>query len=166
MTRLGYIQIEFDQNFKDSLHKWAAESIVPNDYTFGEINGEKIGGLVVDDAHITVCYGIPLNSSYEKQIREELTNITPPMVQIDHSDCFHIREHRTKIIYLAIADTFGSLQDIHDRFKKYLSTDLQTLHPFIPHITIGYVSEDFDEKKLMYNGLKEVRSARIEYYSH
>ncbi len=164
MTNFGYIQIEFDLNFKESLHKWCDKYIDPSNYIFGEINGENIGGLVVDDAHITVCYGIPVDTSYKEQIIKEVANIVSPIIKIGGIGCFRIKEHHAKIIYLSIEDDSETLKFMNDQFKKYISPNLKTMQSFVPHITIGYVSENFDEKKLIYDGLKEIQSTKIKYY--
>lgn len=165
MNKFGYIQIEFGLDFKESLRKWCDKYIDPSDYIFGEINGENIGGIVVDDAHITACYGIPLDIQCKEQIINEVENTFLPIIKISSIGCFHLKEHRAKIIYLLIDDDSGMLEIMNNQFKKYVSSKLQTIKPFIPHISIGYVSENFDEKKLTYDGLNEVQPTKIKYYS-
>jgi hypothetical protein len=66
MANFGYIQIEFEDGFKDSLAEWSKKSIDPKYLIYGEVDGKSIGGFVAQDAHITLIYGIPENTKYSE----------------------------------------------------------------------------------------------------
>lgn len=163
MAEFGYIQIEFDLNFRKSLQKWCEDIISPHDCVFGVIDGEEIGGIVANKAHITICYGIAGSILIDNQINKEIKKIILPNIRIKNIGYFSVPDYHAKIIYLSICDD-EILKSINEQFKKYISPKLKEIKPFIPHITLAYVSESFVNEKLSYQGQKVLFPVSIKYY--
>jgi 2'-5' RNA ligase len=165
MANFGYIQIEFENKFKESLVEWSKKSIDSKYLTYGEIDGKSIGGFVIQDAHITLVYGIPSDTEYSEEIQQEVQKIILPKIRISGIKSFYIKEYGAKILYLLIDDENGDLEKIHKKFEKFISEELKQAQPlFVPHIAIAYVSESFDENSLMYDGQSEIQNIGVKYY--
>lgn len=165
MSNFGYIQIEFEDEFKKLLVEWSNKSIDKKSLIYGEINGEQMGGLVAQDAHVTLIYGVPIDTEYSEEIQQEIKKIVLPKIKISGVSCFHIKEYGAKVLYLSINDDSGVLKQIHEKFRKFISEELQQNQPqFVPHIAIAYVSESFNEQALIYGGPYEIHTTSIKYY--
>jgi 2'-5' RNA ligase len=165
MSNFGYIQVEFGDEFKEELSEWSKKSIDQKYLIYSEINGETIGGLVTHDAHITLVYGIQLNSKHSEEIQKEVQKIKLSQIKISGIKCFILKQFGAKILYLSIDDANDVLEQIHEKFKKFISEEIrQNQPPFVPHIAIAYVSEDFDEQTLIYGGPSEIQVVNVRFY--
>jgi 2'-5' RNA ligase len=163
MSNFGYIQIDFSDGFKNSLAEWVRKSIDPKYFVYGKTNGELIGGIVTKDAHITLNYGIPTDTENSDKIQQEIKLITPPKIIISGIKSFNISQYHAKILYLSIEDKNATLENIHKIFEKFIPIKLRNLSQFVPHISIAYVSDDFDEYSLLYNGPREVQAVNVTF---
>jgi 2'-5' RNA ligase len=167
MANFGYIQIEFEDEFKESLAEWSKKSIDPRYLIYSEIDGESIGGFVAQDAHITLVYGIPADTKYSEEIQQEVQKIILPKIKISGIKCFNVKQYGAKILYLSIDDDNGVLRQIHEKFERFISEELrQNQPPFVPHVAIAYVSENFNENSLIYSGQGEMRGVNVKYYKN
>lgn len=164
MSKFGYIQIEFEDEFKKSLAEWSKKSIESKYLIYGDIDGERIGGIVSQDAHITLIYGIPKDLDNTETIRQEIQNITLPKINISEVKCFHLEQYHAKILYLSINDENKILEQLHEKFKKFITNESPHQPPFIPHIAIAYVSENFNEQSMLYNGPTEIDFMKLKYH--
>lgn len=165
MANFGYIQIEFEDEFKNSLSEWSKKSIDSKYLIYGEINGKSVGGFVVQDAHLTLIYGIPTDTGHSEEIQKEIQKIILPKIKISGIKCFNVKQYSAKILYLSIDDENGVLNQIHEKLGRFISEEFeQNQPPFVPHIAIAYVSEDFDENLLIYDGKNETQNVSVKYY--
>lgn len=163
MEKYGYIQIEFNKKTKKLLQEWSNKNIDHNDLMFCEINGEKIGGIVVKDAHMTICYGIPADSHF-LEIRKEIKKINLPAIKVRGIDFFDIKEYNTKILYFLIDDSKKILKSLNKSLQKFVSKDLKDKKDFVPHVTIAYMSNKFNIKKLKDKRFPELSPTGIKFY--
>jgi len=165
MSDFGYIQIEFDYDFKKSLLEWSQKSIDSKYLICGETDGKSIGGLVAQNAHITLAYGIPVDTDKSEEIYEEVQKVVCPKIKISGIKYFSLKQYGAKILYLSIDDENNVLAQIHEKLKKFISEELQNTQPiFVPHIAIAYVSEDFNERELIYDNSHDIKNVGIKYH--
>jgi len=158
----GYVAVTISPEAVKALADWSIKAIPEENLFWSEVNGKKEGGNVIDDAHLTLFFGLNDELINKKEIEELIKTLSLSELEIVGVKAFPVPQIKCKILYFIVNDDKGLLQRIHDEFLKMPHYE-EDQKPFKPHITIAYVKESFNEKGIEYNGLNKVTIKGIEY---
>ncbi len=156
--KIGYVALDFDDSAKQKIIAWAEQ--YADRFIFAVVDGKREGGNMTEKLHLTLFYGFDHEHIDQSAISDFLVVNPIDCVEIGGVGFFALPDHRAKIMFLKVKDD-GNLTKIHEDLKQFAHLDGVSLK-FLPHITIGYVGEDFDDGKLVYDGpmVLEVSSAQ------
>jgi|SRR3989344_3674478 len=162
MNKKGYIAVNIKDNEIKRLINWVKKVVQEKDLVYSEINGKKEGGNVIGDAHLTLFFGLKDSIIDKKEIEKILKKLNIKHLEITGVNSFPVKEIKAKILYFSIKDTHKKLEKNNNIFLN-LPHYKKDQHTFTPHITIAYVKDTFDEKKMSFNLEKKLLVKNIEY---
>lgn len=160
---IGYVAAIFSAETRDRLDMWVRNAI-PNDMLFTmKVNGTLEGGNVARKAHLTIFFGINDQSADKNGLSKLIHAIAISDLIVRGVSSFKIPNIPCKTLHLVIDDHTGELQRAHDKFLVVPHFEDCQEPRFVPHITLAYVKDDFDERKLQDSYIQKLHVKEIAY---
>lgn len=161
----GYISVVIQDEFIKHLLVWSETAIPKEVILQQEIDGKLEGGNVLSEAHLTLFFGLDDQLANKNKIREFIDSVNLKELRIDGIKVFHMPQMKCKILYFAVEDKGGSLRSVNNKFLE-LPHFKEDQKPFVPHITIAYVKDSFNESSISYDGPVIFPVKSVEYIKH
>ena len=162
--KIGYVALEFGEDFKQEIMKWSSQ-IGESDLVTAIIDGKAEGGNVTDKLHLTLFYGLDENTLDQDKLSKFITTLPKLMIRVTGIGTFPQDVFACKAIYLEVSDDSGELQTIHEWLKKFPHFSKYQKYDYKPHITIAYVTTGFDINLLTNDFPKNLSVKAITHFS-
>ncbi len=161
--KIGYVVAILSQAARESLGSWVRATIPDEALFTTEINGVLEGGNVAQKSHLTLFFGINGDVVDRRTVEGLLNSIIVPDLKVKGIDSFKIPNVPCKILHLTIDDSDGQLRAVHDLFSTLPHLEDKQEPDYVPHITLAYVKNSFNEHLIKYNGLNKLKVQEIAY---
>lgn len=159
---IGYITIEFNQEFKDQLKKWSLANIPDSEIVEAEISGKKEGGNVSADAHLTLFYGFDDDNINREKLHEYINSLNLQELQIAGIGFFPVPQYSCKVLYLKVLDEDRKLENIYNFLKRFPHFKKFQIEGFAPHVTIAYIKDGYKPPEFL-STMKKIQVREIKY---
>lgn len=164
-SKIGYVSADLVPETIQSLTEWSNKYIPQKSLFTMEMGGKVEGGNVMDDAHLTLFFGIDEQNLDHKKLQDYLSSLDVKTLKIECVNTFETPQQGCKIIYLKVSNQKNKLSSIHNDILKFPHfKELQNLN-FVPHITIAFVKEEFDERSIPLDNISELNVRGIFYHT-
>lgn len=161
--KVGYVAAILSQEARELLDAWVRK-IIPDKALFtAEINGVLEGGNVARKAHLTLFFGIDDDVIKKRVVKKLIDSIVVPELKVREINSFKISNIPCKILHLVVDDSDGKLQAIHNLLSTLPHFADKQEPNFVPHITLAYVKDSFDEHSLRCDNLGKLKVKEVVY---
>ncbi len=141
--KIGYVMLDFLDRDKQKVKNYFKDFIDEKYYFYAKVNGKNKGGLVLDEMHLTLFYGLDDKKFNEKVLDEIKIND----IKLGKLELFYIKEFQCNALVLKINDKKQELKAIHNILGEFdVLREKNNKFKFNPHITIAYVKKGFEVK--------------------
>lgn len=160
---VGYVAAFLESTTTTQLTRWAEKSLVKSKLFVRQQPGEKQeGGIVTTKAHVTLFFGLNEKIINHQQLTDYLNNLQLKPITVKSWGLFATPEPRCQILHLLLDDEDGVLTRIHETLAQFPHYP-QLKQRFTPHLTVAYVTSDYNLSELPPPPIEKIKFDRIEY---
>lgn len=160
----GYAAVEFDEASQKHVMDWSMQ-LKSSDLVTANINGKIKGGNVTEKLHLTIFYGFDEDNLDQSNLVALITKLDIPTVNIVGIGMFPAKEFDCNVLYFSVSDESGKLQSAFERLKGFPHFANHQNINFKPHITIAYVTKDFNPNLLSNEYPRQLKVKQIVHHS-
>lgn len=164
MKNKGYTYINFKDDSKEAVKFWS-KSIPEKYFAYLNVNDKIIGGNVTDKLHLTLFFGLNDIKINKTDLDNTLNAIKISEIKVSGLKVFNAfyGNNKYKILTLEVEDSDNILKISNEKFLDFEYIEDENTFNYKPHITIGYMSQDFDINSIYYNGPNILKVDSIKY---
>lgn len=162
MSKIGWIGLTFKAETHKAIAEWASQ--FKGQFFSVDVNGKMEGGDVTNKLHLTLFYGLNEEDLDKSRLAEYLSDIKISDLEVIDVSALDIPQYHAKALILKIRDD-GRLRRIHEELKEFPYLTKYQNDEFIPHVTVGFFRNDFDDGSVVYTGPKSLEIDKVKYFS-
>lgn len=160
---IGYVAIEFDDYHQQQVINWSRQ-IKTDDLVTANINGKIKGGNVTEKLHLTLFYGLDEDRMDQVALTNLIKQLNILSVDVVDIGMFPAKEFDCSVLHFCVADGSGELQLAFEQFKELPHFDNHQNLNFRPHITIAYVTKNFNSTILSNEYPKKLKVKQVTHF--
>ncbi|MBE2280435.1 MAG: hypothetical protein IAE91_08595 [Ignavibacteriaceae bacterium] len=138
---IAHVELTLTQQAKEYLNDVVSKIVSEIEYYYSPVV-PRIKGNVTDNAHLTFFYGLKPEAIENADLNKLLSSVQIKELKLKELSLLNGFESLYKILIVTVDDSDKTLSTVVNKIRKF--SDRPNSYEFKPHITLAYVSSDYE----------------------